>query len=62
MWLEGLEPENANTHDRYIYIHGTNSESKLGSPVSFGCVRMGNRDVIDLYNRVEVGTPVEISP
>lgn len=60
LWLDGLDAENANTHDRYIYIHGTNSESKLGSPASFGCVRMGNLDVIDLYDRVDLGTAVEI--
>ena len=60
LWLDGLDPENANTHDRYIYIHGTNSESKLGTPASFGCVRMSNHDVIDLYDRVEEGTAVEI--
>ena len=53
-------PENANTHDRYIYIHGTNAESQLGTPASHGCVRMANEDVIDLYERVPVGSAVEI--
>ena len=62
LWLDGLDSENANTHDRFIYIHGTNSESKLGTPVSFGCVRMSNLDVIDLYNRVDPGIEVEIKP
>lgn len=60
LWLDGLEPENANTHDRYVYIHGTNAESQLGTPASYGCVRMNNLDVIDLYDRVAVDTPVEI--
>lgn len=60
LWLEGLEPENANTHSRYIYIHGTNAESKLGTPASHGCVRMNNLDILDLYERVPAGTPVEI--
>ena len=60
LWLEGLDPENANTHDRYIYIHGTNAESQIGTPASFGCVRLSNLDIIDLYDRVPVGTPVEI--
>ena len=60
LWLEGLDPENANTHDRYIYIHGTNAESQIGTPASFGCVRLSNLDIIDLYDRVTVGTPVEI--
>lgn len=60
LWLEGLDAENANTKDRYIYIHGTNAESQLGTPASHGCVRMNNEDIIDLYTRVEVGTPVVI--
>ena len=60
LWLEGLDVENANTKDRYIYIHGTNAESQLGTPASHGCVRMNNEDIIDLYARVEVGTPVVI--
>jgi L,D-transpeptidase YbiS len=60
LWLEGLEPENTNTRDRYIYIHGTNAEAHLGTPASHGCVRMSNEDMIDLYDRVEVGTPVRI--
>jgi L,D-transpeptidase YbiS len=60
LWLEGLDPENANTFERYIYIHGTNAESKLGTPASCGCVRMNNLDVIDLFDRVETGTEVEI--
>ena len=60
LWLDGLEESNANSHDRYIYIHGTNAESKLGTPASDGCVRMNNLDIIDLYDRLSVGTPVEI--
>ena len=62
LWLEGLEPSNANTKDRYIYIHGTNQESKLGTPASCGCVRMANQDIIQLFNLVEPGTPVTIHP
>lgn len=60
LWLAGLDSANANTFDRYIYIHGTNAESRLGTPASYGCVRMGNEDVIDLYDRVPVGAEVEI--
>jgi L,D-transpeptidase YbiS len=60
LWLDGLEPENANTKERYVYIHGTNAESQLGTPASYGCVRMTNLDVIDLYDRVPVGAAVEI--
>jgi len=62
LWLDGLDADNVNTHDRYIYIHGTNAESRLGTPASFGCVRMSNLDVIDLYDRIPAGTSVEIQP
>lgn len=62
LWLAGLDAENANTFDRFIYIHGTNAESRLGVPASEGCVRMSNGDVIDLYARVPVGTEVVIDP
>ena len=60
LWLEGLDPDNANTKDRYIYIHGTNAEQKLGSPASEGCIRLSNADVIDLYDRTPLGTPLLI--
>lgn len=45
---------------RFVYIHGTNHEHALGVPSSHGCVRMANRDVIELFARVEVGDPVVI--
>jgi lipoprotein-anchoring transpeptidase ErfK/SrfK len=45
---------------RYIYIHGTPDEAALGSPASHGCIRMRNRDVIELCDRVRAGTRVEI--
>ena len=60
LWLDGLEEHNANTRDRYIYIHGTNQDEFIGSPVSHGCVRLTNADVIDLFERVEEGCEVEI--
>lgn len=60
LWLEGLEPGNANTKDRYIYIHGTNQEHLIGTPASHGCVRMKNADVCELYDLIPEGTPVEI--
>ncbi len=41
-------------------IHGTNSPSSIGGFVSYGCIRMHNRDVLDLYSRVNVGTPVVV--
>ena len=62
LWLDGLEPRNANTHDRYVYIHGTNHEEEIGTAASHGCVRMKNDDVLELFDRVAEGTPVEITP
>jgi L,D-transpeptidase YbiS len=60
--LDGLDPANANSWDRYIYIHGTNQESLLGSPASMGCIRMANADIIELFQLVTDGTTVEITP
>jgi len=60
LWLEGLEEHNANTRDRFIYIHGTKHENKIGSPASHGCVRMRNSDVVELFELVDDGTPVVI--
>jgi lipoprotein-anchoring transpeptidase ErfK/SrfK len=60
LWLDGLEEHNANTHERFIYIHGTKHEDKIGSPASHGCIRMRNADVIDLFDLVEENTPVVI--
>ena len=62
LWLDGLERRNANTHSRYVYIHGTNHEESLGVPARHGCVRMKNADVAELYELVKVDTPVEIKP
>ena len=62
LWLDGLERRNANTHDRYVYIHGTNHEDKIGTPAGHGCVRMKKADLLELFERVKVGTPVEIVP
>ena len=61
LWISGIEPENANTRDRYIYIHGTNQEGLIGQPASEGCIRMLNADVVDLFDRVPVRTPVSIA-
>ncbi len=60
LWLDGLEPHNSNTYDRYIYIHGTNQEDQIGTPASHGCIRMRNADMITLFDAVEVGDRVEI--
>jgi lipoprotein-anchoring transpeptidase ErfK/SrfK len=58
MWLTGTESRNQNTFRRTIYIHGTPEERRLGSPASYGCIRMGSNDVADLYNRVGTGADV----
>jgi lipoprotein-anchoring transpeptidase ErfK/SrfK len=60
LWLEGLEARNANTKDRYVYLHGTNQEELIGQRGSHGCVRLRNADVVELYDLVPPGTPVWI--
>lgn len=65
LWLRGLEPDlnrggEVDSYDRYIYIHGTNHEDRLGEPMSAGCIEMRNLDVIDLYEEVRVGDLVFI--
>jgi hypothetical protein len=60
LWLNGLERGNKNAYGRFIYIHGTTEENRLGSAASYGCVRMSARDVIDLYNQLSVGAKVTI--
>ena len=59
-WLRGLEAQNANAFGRDIYIHGTPEEWKIGSPASYGCIRMRSSDIIQLYNIVGVGAAVTI--
>jgi hypothetical protein len=60
LWLDGLEEANANTYNRYIYIHGTNHEEQIGEPTSHGCVRMKNAHIAELFELVQVGTRVTI--
>ena len=60
--LHGLEPHNANTRSRYIYIHGTNETERLGSPASHGCIRLSPQDMLTLFELVHIGTPVCILP
>ena len=67
LWLTGCEPGvnrggAVDTLRRYIYLHGCPDGTPLGVPASHGCVRMANADVVDLFERVAVGTPVHISP
>lgn len=59
--LDGLDEENSNSYERFIYIHGTNHEEQIGTPVSHGCVRMRNKDVVNLFQIVELETVVVIS-
>ena len=61
LWLRGKEDRNRNARERCIYIHGTAEEKRIGKPASFGCIRMKSKDVIELYTRVHIGTPVRIS-
>ena len=60
LWLDGLDQHNANTRERFIYIHGTKHEGKIGSPASCGCIRMRNADVVELFDLVDDNTPVTI--
>jgi lipoprotein-anchoring transpeptidase ErfK/SrfK len=62
IWLRGMEAQNRAARDRCIYIHGTPEERRIGTPASFGCIRMRSHDVIDLYARVHIGTHVLITP
>jgi hypothetical protein len=66
MWLEGLEPGfnrggNVDTHERYIYIHGTGDQASLGKPASHGCIHLADADLISLYNLLPGGTLVWIA-
>ena len=61
IWLRGMETQNQKARDRCIYIHGTPEERRIGNPASFGCIRMRSRDIIDLYDRVHIGTHVLIT-
>jgi L,D-transpeptidase YbiS len=65
LWLSGIElgknrGGSCDTMRRYIYIHGTSEEDQIGQPVSQGCIRMRNKDVLSLYDLVTPGTPVII--
>ena len=52
LWLRGLEAQNANAFSRDIYIHGTPEERRIGTPASYGCIRMRSSDIIQLYDIV----------
>lgn len=64
-WLNGLESGKnrlgqVDTMRRYVYIHGTPDENTMGVPGSRGCIRMWNSDLIELFNKVPVGTKILI--
>ncbi len=61
LWLRGLEEQNRNAYERFIYIHGTPQESLLGNPASYGCIRMRSADVTELFDRVGVGARVTVT-
>jgi len=65
LWLSGCEPGrnrlgDVDTMRRYIYIHGSPDTAQMGKPGSIGCIRMRNRDIVELFDRVPPYTPVEI--
>lgn len=66
LWLSGCELGHnrlgcVDTFQRYIYIHGTPDLERLGQPVSHGCIRMDNHELVELFNQVAAGTLVHIS-
>lgn len=65
LWLSGCEPGrnrlgSVDSMRRYIYIHGSPDNAEMGVPGSKGCVRMRNEDLLDLFDRVATGIPVDI--
>ena len=65
LWLSGCEPGRnrlgeVDTMRRYIYIHGTPDSAEMGKPGSIGCIRMRNRDIVELFDLIAPYTPVEI--
>jgi len=67
LWLTGTQTGinkrgRVDSHDRYIYIHGTHDEKHIGTPASHGCIRMRNDDVIHLFERCDIGESVVIKP
>jgi L,D-transpeptidase YbiS len=65
LWLGGCEPGKnrwgeVDTMRRYIYIHGCPDTEPMGVAASYGCIRMRNADIVELFDLVEPGTPVLI--
>ena len=66
LWLSGMEIGSnrlglVDTMRRYIYIHGTPDTEPLGVPGSIGCIRMANRDIVELFDLVAAGAIVDIA-
>jgi L,D-transpeptidase YbiS len=67
LWLSGCEAGvnrlgDVDTMRRYIYIHGSPDSAEMGKPGSIGCIRMRNADIVELFDLVPAGVPVEIRP
>ena len=65
LWLSGMQPGynrlgSVDSMRRYIYIHGTPDTEPMGVPKSHGCIRMRNKDIVDLFDRVQTGCEVDI--
>jgi hypothetical protein len=60
LWLKGTERQNRTSYGRTIYIHGTAEEWRIGTPASYGCIRMRSKDIVDLYHVVGEGAAVNI--
>lgn len=60
IWLKGTESCNQNAFKRYIYIHGTPEEERLGQAASYGCIRMSSQDILDLYSRIGLNAEVTV--
>lgn len=61
LWLDGMQAHNQNTKARYIYIHGTPDTEPMGVPMSHGCIRMRNQDIMALFDLIKIGEIVVIS-
>lgn len=65
LWLSGLEPGKnrlgcVDTMQRFIYIHGRHEDDLMGKLTSHGCIKMRNAEIIQLFDKIEVGITVEI--
>lgn len=65
LWLRGLEPGvnlggEVDSYERYIYLHGTNHEDRIGEPMSAGCIELRNLDIMELFEQIRTGDHVLI--